>query len=121
MNKKKNNKKVFIILGIVLVILISFSIIFHNTYMENVETTFSNVKDTVKTSNILNDKYGTIKEVKFNNFMKWITKKDNYDCIEMKIVTDKQTKNICTIINYEDSISMYLVNGYEVDGSVLND
>ncbi len=119
-SKKKHNN-ILIVLIIIIIVIGLCSFLFYNSYMNKVDITFSNIKDTVKTSKVLNEKYGSIKEVKYNNFMKWLTKKENYECLEMTIKTSNSNKNICTIVKYEESLNMYIIDGYEIDGKILND
>ena len=119
--KKKQNSNLPIIIGVTIIVIIICFIIFYTSYMKGVEEYFSNVKDTIKTSTILEQTYGKIKEVKFNNFMKWTTKKNNYECVEMIIVTDNTKKDLCAKVEFDETLNTYIVNGYIIDGNILSD
>ena len=121
MKNKKKKSNIPLILGVIIIVIIICFIIFYTSYMKGVEESFSNVKDTVKSSTILEQTYGKIKEVKFNNFMKWTTKENDYECVEMIIVTDKVKKDLCAKVEYDEALNTYLVNGYIIDGNILND
>jgi len=123
MKKKKKSKKNILIpiLLVVVILIVLFCYLFYKSYMDRVDATFSNVKDTVKSSTILKENYGEIKEVKYDNFMKWLNKEENYECLSMILVTTKGNYNICTKVRYEESLNMYIVDGFVIDGKLLND
>jgi len=84
------------------------SIIFYNLYMAHSKKIWSFYFDEVKSSPILNEEFGEIKEVKMNNFLNWYSKKKGYNCIKMKITTEKGTYKICKVNSEEEYI--YIVN-----------
>ncbi len=114
-NKKKN-------IIILVVCIVSFWIIsgfiLYFSYMNRVERLFKPVKEAVLESEVLNKELGTIKKAKFNNFMQWISQKNNEKCIKMKITTKKGKENICVIL-YTDKIENE--SDLKVIGYYIND
>ncbi|MBQ7105427.1 MAG: hypothetical protein IJN90_06185 [Bacilli bacterium] len=114
-NKKKN-------ITILVVCIVSFWIIsgfiLYFSYMNRVERLFKPVKEAVLESEVLNKELGTIKKAKFNNFMQWISQKNNEKCIKMKITTKKGKENICVIL-YTDKIENE--SDLKVIGYYIND
>ena len=53
--------------------------------------------------------------------MKWTTKKNNYECVEMIIITDNTKKDLCAKVEFDETLNTYIVNGYIIDGNLLSD
>ena len=39
--------------------------------------------------------------------MKWTTKKNNYECVEMIIVTDNTKKDLCAKVEFDETLNTY--------------
>ena len=102
---KKAIRTIVIIFAVCFII---FSIVFYNLYMVHSKKIWSFYFDEVKTSPILNEEFGEIKEVKMNNFLNWSSKKKGYTCIKMKITTDKGKYSICKV--HSENEYKYIVN-----------
>ena len=103
-------KKVVIVLSIWFIIIGSLYYIF---YMKRVDATFHKNKNDTLNSKILNKKLGKIEKVKYNNFLLWISKEQEYNCIKLKVYTKNKKYNICAILkdfSYETDTIGYIVD-----------
>ena len=114
-------KKKIIICGILLCFFI-FGIIIYFSYMSRVDKTFHHIKEIVQDSKVLKQELGTIKEIKYNNFMQWVSEVDSYRCLKLKIHTNKGTHKVCAIIDDKDvktitdlKVAGYLIKGQKFD------
>lgn len=103
-----DKKTVRTIVIIFVVFFIISSIVFYNLYMVHSKKIWSLYFDEVKTSPILNEEFGEIKEVKMNNFLNWYSRKKGYNCIEMKITTEKGKYSICKV--HSEGEYIYIIN-----------
>ena len=118
----KKNKKTRLIIGVILLWFIIFGIILYNSYMSRVDKAFHHIKEIAQDSKVLRQELGTIKEIKYNNFMQWVSKIDNYKCLKLKIYTNKGTYKVCAVIDDKDvktianlKVAVYLINGQKFD------
>lgn len=112
----KQTKKIVIIL---VIWLSCCSIILYFLYMNRVENAFGNIKEETKRSNVLEKKLGKIQEVKFNNFMRWISKEKGKECIKLIIKTKNKKYNICTIIEKQEE--SYHTTGYIIGDKITKE
>lgn len=95
------------------------SIILYFLYMSRVEKAFKNIKEETKNSTVLEKQLGKIQEVKFNNFMKWISNEQGKDCIKLTVKTKNKKYNICTIIEKQEK--SYHTTGYIIDDKIIKE
>ena len=114
----EKNKKTRLIIGVILLWFIIFGIILYNSYMSRVDKNFHHIKEIAQDSKVLKQELGTIKKIKYNNFMQWVSEIDNYKCLKLKIYTNKGTYKVCAIIDDKDikTIDELKVDGYLING-----
>lgn len=116
MNKNKN-----LILTIIVIIILwnlVFIPIIYFAYMNRVENTFKSVKDSAINSKALENEIGKVKKVKFNNFMQWISSKENESCVKIKVTTEDKKYNICAILATDE---IEKIENVKVTGYFIND
>ena len=107
---------------IVIILILWFSccsIILYFLYMNRVENAFGNIKEETKNSMVLEKKLGKIQEVKFNNFMRWISKEQGKDCIKLTVKRKNKKYSICTIIEKQEKT--YHTTGYIIGAKVIKE
>ena len=97
--KKKDVFKIIIGFSIWFLVM---GILYYIFYMQRVETTFSKAKVDTKNSIVLNSVIGKIENVKYNNFLIWMSQKEGYECVPMKVYTKNKNYKVCVILNEED-------------------
>lgn len=123
----KNKKIILLIIGIILLWNFVFISIIYFVYMSRVENTFKSVKDSTINSKVLENEIGKVKKVKFNNFMQWISSRDNESCIKIKVYTKDKKYNVCAILatdkieKIEDvKVTGYFINDKKYEEAVQN-
>ena len=66
-------------------------------YMIRDEQAFGQVKEDTKSSVVLNEKFGEVTDVKYDNFMAWISTKEKNECVKFKVYTKDNIYKVCTI------------------------
>ena len=82
-------------------------------YYLRIDQTFSKAKEDTKKSIILNKTFGKIEKVRYNNYLIWVTNKQGYECVPMKIYTKENCYEVCVILNEENYLEIpkgYVVN-----------
>ena len=93
---------------VLIIIIVAFFIIsltgYYFMYMQRVNQTFYPIIDIMKDSNVIKDNFGEVKNVKYNNFLKWISNKNGEECVEVKLITkDNKKYNICVALDKNDN------------------
>ena len=116
--KEKIKKYKVLIIIIVLFFLVS-TVGYYFMYMQRVNQTFYPIIDIMKDSLVIKDNFGEVKNVKYNNFLKWISNKNGEECVEVKLITkDNKKYNICVALdkdNHYKSITGYIYNNQKYD------
>lgn len=114
----KNKKIILLIIGIIILWNFVFISIIYFVYMSRVENTFKSVKDSTINSKVLENEIGKVKKVKFNNFMQWISSRNNESCIKIKVYTKDKKYNVCAILATDkiEKIEDVKVTGYFING-----
>ena len=69
-------------------------------YMQRVDQTFHPIIEIMENSEVIEDNFGEVKKIKYNNFLKWISQKNGEDCVEVKLITkDNKKYNICVALD----------------------
>lgn len=122
------NKKIILsIIEIIILWNLLFIPIIYFAYMNRVENSFKTIKDSVINSKVLEKEIGKVKKVKFNNFMQWISSKDNESCVKVKVTTEDKKYNVCAILATDEiekiedvKVIGYFINGKKYEETVQN-
>ena len=108
---------------VLIIIIVSFFIVslfgYYFMYMQRVNQTFYPIINIMKDSLVIKENFGEVKNVKYNNFLKWISNKNGEECVEVKLITkDNKKYNICVALdknnNYK-SITGYIYNNQKYE------
>lgn len=110
---KSVKTKILVIPCIAIVFYLVMFGLFYGYYLVRDEKAFSSIREDTKKSLLLKEKFGDIKDVKYDNFMSGITTKDDYKCIKFKVYTEDNSYKVCTIFKDLD------YGGYAI-GYVIN-
>ena len=123
--KKKINKFALwgSIITILILLLFVFLPLFYLAYMNQSEKEYRNIISTVRKSPVLNKKFGYIKEVKMNNFLKWTSEVNKKTCVKVMLITETDKHKACVIIkeDFKDTMEPYKVQGYIIGKEELKD
>ena len=111
---KSTKIALFLVIGYVIAGWIVGWLFFYHGYMERSKNSWGFLLPEIETSPVLNKEFGEIKKVKLNNFLRWYSKKQGYECVMVKITTDKGKYKVCAPVN----INAYF---YFVDNYAYND
>jgi len=95
--------------------LLTFGLIYW-FYIERDEKNFHSIKEDTYNSVVLKENIGEITKIKYDNFIKWIDRKEDYECIKFKIYTKDNVYKVCTIFKTFNSESHAI--GYIVDNKI---
>ena len=116
---KEKIKKYKVLIIIIVLFFIVSSIGYYFMYMQRVNQTFYPIIDIMKDSLVIKDNFGEVKNVKYNNFLKWISNKNGEECVEVKLITkDNKKYNICVALdkdNHYKSITGYIYNNQKYE------
>lgn len=116
-------KKKKLIISIIMLWFIIFGIIIYFSYMSRVDKTFYHIKEIAQDSKVLEHELGTIKKIKYDNFMQWVSEVDDYKCLKLRIYTNKGMYKVCAIIDDKDikTIDDIKVDGYLFKGQIFTE
>lgn len=111
-------KEKMIVIGvIVIVVIMSMYLIFQVSYMARVEVAFGDIRNEAKNSSILKEKFGKIQDVKFDNYMQWISRQQGEVCVKMIVITEDNRYPICTMV--EKNKQEYYATGYIIGNHII--
>ena len=104
-NKKQN---IIFVLKYIVIFVFAWCFLYSVFYLYRSNKTFKKFIDKTKSSSVLKNELGEIKDVKLNNYFKWMQQKQGHNCVDMIIITNDKKYKICTII--ENDIEGYIIN-----------
>lgn len=112
-----NKEKILVICVIGIVVAMSLYLLFQVSYMARVESVFGDIREEAKDSYVLEEELGEIQDVKFDNYMQWISQDQGEDCVKMVVVTKDNRYPICTMV--EKNNQEYYSTGYIIGNHII--
>jgi hypothetical protein len=112
-----NKEKILVICVIGIVVAMSLYLLFQVSYMARVESAFGDIREEAKDSYVLEKELGEIQDVKFDNYMQWISQDQGEDCVKMVVVTEDNRYPICTMV--EKNNQKYYSTGYIIGNHII--